>query len=1058
MKDNLDEIEFGPSELERLLCNPSALGHIEQLAPRIDDAWSVVFPDLRALPKGEGEFKPLRICVATEDIVGPVRNGGIGTTYAALAEMLATLGHDTTILYLRGLDVETGDIDQWIRHYAEKGVRFVPVPNYAVRDDIRTNADRWLRAPYNMLRYLIDNPMDVVHASEWRGSAYLSLLAKSQGLAFQDTLFITKTSSPWMWNRLYGSQPLERLEDLAKVHAERQSVELADVVIGGSLHLLRWMSSQGYRIPRERTFVQPNVATFDNLRELMNRRTLSPGSRIPIDELVFFGRLEARKGLFIFCQAIKRLIRQGVSLPPRISFMGKVGAKLTARPNQTIIEYIESETRDWPTQVQVLTEFQQFEAIQYLLEGQRLAVMPSVIENSSMAIYEAAICGIPCVATAVGGNAELVAPSDRMQILCDPHPLSLGDKLREAIELGGYVPRPSFNNDENLEIWRGFHHSLATGLRERLLGELRSPPKPLGAPSATVCVYHAGQDSALRATLVSLAAQDSPALEVMVAVDTDNGGAAQRARDVAAEAQVAVKIVETFDLDAGASFNVMAQQATGDYLLLLWEGATLRSAALRALQTVAESSGAELLNYFYRVVEHGSDKPSFLKALVMGSSTDAFFRKDITALPLFVRRQTFVELNGFSSDYRVLCADYEFAAKVQLAGRRCETVLLELGEVPAWDEQWLSQRGYDIPVSHFRAIRPQLAAVPLGLRDLLLLSKGIQIKPGGMRPPVKQRESGDVVDRALNRMMQGLEQSTTTSRTPAASRAGRPGRPGARRSSGVMELIDGYESARQTRPLAPAVARVKRPSASRLGGNVVQVGSQMGQVLAVYGGSIYGWAVDLDKPGRRIVVALGREGGAERVTAVANLTLPLALAAPEGIEGHGFRIPLRPAWMERLPAKRMWAQLLPGRPPLRLSVSTADGLVLAKDLSLPGVGADLSSVGIEGYCDPSDNGVVQGWAKREPMVDDRLSIAIFVDQKFLTRVLADQYREDVHSHGHGDGEYGFSAALPQRYRDGTRRRVDVVVADTGLPLMRSPLWAEGRILTNRPQNGRQVAT
>ena len=255
--------------------------------------------------------------------MGPVRNGGIGTTYAFLAEMLGAQGIDVTILYLRGQEVENGTIDQWIEHYAEKGAKFVPVPNYAGTDRLQTGADRWLKAPYNMMRYLLEHPMDVVHVSEWRGSAYLSLLAKRQGLAFIDTLFIVKTSSPWLWNRLYGSQPVDRVEDLTKIYAERKSVEFADMVIGGSAHLLRWMSSQGYELPASRTFVQPNVVFFNHLEAILNERANLPGSRVPIVEIVFFGRLEARKGIFLFCEAINRLIDANVELPPTISFMGK---------------------------------------------------------------------------------------------------------------------------------------------------------------------------------------------------------------------------------------------------------------------------------------------------------------------------------------------------------------------------------------------------------------------------------------------------------------------------------------------------------------------------------------------------------------------------------------------------------------------------------------------------------------------------------------------------------------------------------------------------------------
>src|SRR5262249_578789 len=338
--------------------------------------------------------------------------------------------------------------------------KFVPVPNYAAKERFQTGADRWLPSSYNMLRWLIDNPCDAVHVSEWHGSGYLSLLAKQQGIAFRNTLFIVKASSPWLWNRLYGSHTLDRLDDVTKICAERKSVELADMVIGGSLHLLRWMSSQGYQIPRERAFVQPNVVFFDHLRELIAQHCRAPGSTIPVDEVVFFGRLEARQGLFVFCQAIKRLIRVGEALPQKLTFMGKPGARLTARPDQEIIDFIKSEARDWPFEVQFLTEFQQYEALEYLLARPRLAVMPSIIENSSMAVYEAAICGIPFVASSSGGTPELVAAEDRDRVLCESHPVPLADKIAHALRHGGYIARPSFSNDSNLEVWCEFHRNL----------------------------------------------------------------------------------------------------------------------------------------------------------------------------------------------------------------------------------------------------------------------------------------------------------------------------------------------------------------------------------------------------------------------------------------------------------------------------------------------------------------------------------------------------------------------------------------------------------------------
>ncbi|WP_174299448.1 glycosyltransferase family 4 protein [Caulobacter sp. S45] len=1021
--------EVHVSELERLLCAPDAIGSIDRLIPRVADAWSLQFPGLNSLPRMDGAFRPLRICIATEDIVGPVRNGGIGTTYAALAELLASLGHDTTILYLKGREVETESIEHWINYYAEKGVRFVPVPNYAAADQFRTSSDRWLQAPYNMLRFLLATPMDVVHVSEWRGSAYLSLLAKRQGLAFAETLFVVKTSSPWMWNRLYGSQPLERIEDLAKVHAERQSVELADMVIGGSLHLLRWMASQGYDIPRRRTFVQPNVASFDKLSPLMSHRSLTPGQRTPIDEIVFFGRLEARKGLFIFCQAVKRLRRMGVALPPKITFMGKPGAKLTARPDQTILEYIEDETRDWPVEIQVLSEYQQYEAIDYLLGGARLAVMPSVIENSSMAIYEAAICQVPCVATAVGGNAELIDRRDWSEVLCEPNPRSLGDQLKVALERGGHIPRPSFHNEDNLEVWRDFHRSLGGGLLEWLIAPTRPLEHEEASPKVSVCLYYTGRDEALRASLESLAAQEVLPCEVRIAVDADDAAAFQRAEALAANLPFPAKVEEAFDLDAGGAFNQLAEAAVGDFLLFLWDGATLKPQAIGALGKVAASSSAKVLNYFYRVEPAGAaaDGGGILKALVLGSTTDGFFRNDVTQLPLFVARQTFASLGGFTTDYRVLCHDYEFVLKAQLSGVVCETALIELGAVEPWDPEWLSRKGYDLATSQFRAIRPKLAAAPLSLRDLLLASKGLQVRGGGPRGWKRPKETEAVrqVDSLLGRLM-----STTgePSRPPASKRA-KP-----RDGAGLMRLLDTAEAPRAVARKAPA--EVPPPPWTRLEGltGVVREGNMFGHFLGLRDDVLHGWACDFGALNRTLKVEVELDG--RLTTQTADRPLSVILGQPREVRRHGFAIALPETALSkfRRAAGRHVA--------LRVAES---GLVLA-ELDLPARGAELAHSEVEGYCDASDNGVLYGWAWRPSQADRHVDVAVFLDGELMARLRADRYRDDLRHRGVGDGEHGFNVTLPKAVTAEGSHRIDVVVADSGLPLLRSPVYSEGRVI------------
>jgi glycosyltransferase involved in cell wall biosynthesis len=921
-----------------------------------------------------------------------------------------------------------------------------------------------------------------VHVSEWRGSGYLSLLAKRQRLAFQDTLFIVKTSSPWMWNRLYGSHPLDHVDDLAKVQAERRSVEFADIVIGGSLHLLRWMSSQGYRIPRDRTFVQPNVATFDHTADLMTQRDWERGKRHPVDELVFFGRLEARKGLFTFVQAIKRLLRQGAALPRQITFMGKPGARLMARPDQDIVDYIETETATWPTKIEILSEFQQYEALSYLLSGNRLAVMPSMIENSSLAVYEAAICGIPFIASNSGGTPELIATIDHPHVLCEAHPVPLADKISEALSLGGYVARPSFDNTANLEQWRRFHVDLGRGLMEQLLPAARQAPELTA--TASICIYHAGSDEKLRATLASILEQDNQPEEVLIAVDNDDVAALDGAQAVAATVGLTARIVPTFDLDAGQSFNVLADLARGDFLLFLWAGSTIRPMALRALTKVAASSNADLVNYFFRVTHEEDDSvKDYLSAIVFGNVAQSFFRTDVTSLPLLVKRQTFSELGGFTTDYRVLAYDHELVAKAQISGVHCETALLELGTVPAWDEEWLRAKCYDQSVAQFRAIRPQLAGAPLALRELLLMSKGLQKSGVRRRGPGKARVQKVEAEGTLGRLLTAFSTDLLSNQSPQVAPQARtpPPRPvkadpkriqrgdnavaapgnaaamiepkavaaalrkdrvaarqAAARGAGLVQLID--ELSAETVDVEPAPPTPKRVSvtypraamepASAIAPTLFSSEGKkyVGGLLGVYRGIAYGQVRNDARPDEIVEVEVIPDGGRAR-TIRADLDLPMVLPSPARFRGRGFAVPL---WSR-------WAVLRQRATTLLRVKGTA---IEIANLSIRRNVNQLEKAGFDGYCDLVD-GHVRGWVWQPSDPHHSVDVSIFVDGKFLARTTASSARQDLRAAGIGSGSYGFSVSLPKQLRDGTPRNVDVVVADTGIFLKRGQLRLVG---------------
>ena len=71
---------------------------------------------------------PARVCIASYELLGPSRNGGIGTGYSALAGALAEAGHQVTLLYLFGNLGENGTVSEWQAYYRDRGIQFCPLP------------------------------------------------------------------------------------------------------------------------------------------------------------------------------------------------------------------------------------------------------------------------------------------------------------------------------------------------------------------------------------------------------------------------------------------------------------------------------------------------------------------------------------------------------------------------------------------------------------------------------------------------------------------------------------------------------------------------------------------------------------------------------------------------------------------------------------------------------------------------------------------------------------------------------------------------------------------
>ncbi len=420
----------------------------------------------------DGEASRPSVCIVTNEIIGPFKNGGIGTSMTGLAETLAAAGMPVTILYTGNIWSPDVGLRSWRKRYAEIGIELAALTIQDMNTLGGPVKDRGFGAPWLVYRYLAEHPFDVIHFNDCCGEGSLSLAAKKLGLAFADSLLVVALHSPSRWV-LELNQTLPSSVLLAAYHyAEKLSVACAEVLWSPSRYLLDWVAERGFELPVQ-TFVQ-QYAIPEN-RSAGATEKLAAQTRVSVREIVFFGRLEERKGLRLFCNAIHLLRDELVQRGITVTFLGKP-VSCAGMPS---LDYIARRSVEWKFPLRTLTDLGQPEALRYLAGGDKLAVMASPFDNSPCTVYEALSLGIPFLASRTGGIPELIAETDRDHVLFEYSAEALGNALRNAIEHGGWIAKPSVPQDDSRRSFVEMHAHWRMFLPAR--DDVANPPASVAA-------------------------------------------------------------------------------------------------------------------------------------------------------------------------------------------------------------------------------------------------------------------------------------------------------------------------------------------------------------------------------------------------------------------------------------------------------------------------------------------------------------------------------------------------------------------------------------------------
>ncbi len=653
-----------------------------------------------------------KVLFVLSDVVGPVRNGGIGTAYTALALELARAGQEVTILYALGDHCEDASIEHWRREYQERGIHFEPLHS---RQPLEAHVNRLAQRSYDVYEWIKGRHYDIVHFHEWQGNGYYPLMGKKLGLCLTEAKVCVGIHSPTLWNLEGNKRFVSRLEELEADHMERKSAEWADLVWSASDYMIDYVTRRSWRLPKERIgghYILPTVK---------EAAPFHPAPR-PVRELVFFGRLDVRKGLTLFCDAVDALERQGQD-DFTVTFLGK-RARVFGVDSE---EYIRERARSWRVEWKMEYRFGD-EAFAYLKEEGRMAVLPSLVDNMPLTVLECVHLGLPFIAARTGGIPESIQEEDREANLFEPTIKGLAEKIRGALDQGVSMVRAMTPLAENRAAWVRWHETTiaTTGSSTSTSGD--------DLPLISVCVTHFDRPGYLAQALDSLRKQTYPNIEVIVVDDGSPSVEAQRyLNELEPEFERrGWRVLRQENRFHGAARNNAASIARGEYIMFMDDDNVAKPHEVELFVRAARFSGADIVTCFLDTFSTEFPPESefdrvFRWPFLGPSPSVALFKNCIGDTNALVRRTTFKQLGGFHEQYGVGHEDWEFYVKALLA----DCVVFTMPEALVWyrrseaSQTRRKSKHYD---NHMRHILPYLEAVPPSLKNVILFAHG-QLTP-----------------------------------------------------------------------------------------------------------------------------------------------------------------------------------------------------------------------------------------------------------------------------------------------------------------------------------------
>ncbi|MCC6661744.1 MAG: glycosyltransferase family 4 protein [Phycisphaerales bacterium] len=350
----------------------------------------------------------MRVCLVTREF-SPFWGAGIGTYAAAMARAWAEGGgHEVHVLTAPHKGLETN------------APRLYPGVTFHTLRPIAASEAAQCRYPFHQFALQVFRTFDALHEEhlfeyvefpDYWGEGYFVLRAKRLGGRYGGLVMGVRLHTPSRLCRELNQSPALNDAQATLEHMEEESIRWADLALSPSRALLDWTEANvGLDKDMERgVVVYPfDAQGFARAAGGMVAQPVGPGpgeraARNP-PVVLYFGRLERRKGVETLIDAGRRLVGQATPVQLRL-----IGGDTDSGPGAVSMQkHLKSMLHNLRPEHFVFEPPRAREALGDAVRRASVVCLPSLWENFPNACLEAMALGACVVASDTGGMSEIV--------------------------------------------------------------------------------------------------------------------------------------------------------------------------------------------------------------------------------------------------------------------------------------------------------------------------------------------------------------------------------------------------------------------------------------------------------------------------------------------------------------------------------------------------------------------------------------------------------------------------------------------------------------------------